>query len=81
MITNAADLNLALQQLTQFTDTLEGMRRHAEKTNSRAFPILSQAYIHRIREINAEICDYLQTHPNPTDSGTQAAPILPAQQG
>jgi len=80
MITNAADLNVALQQLTQFTDMLEGMRMHAEQTNSRTFPVLSQAYIHRIREINAEICDYLQTHPYPTDNGTHAAPILPKQQ-
>ena len=41
------------------------MRLHAEKTNSRVFPVLSQAYIHRIREIHAEIRAYLQTHPDP----------------
>ena len=72
MITNASDLNVALQQLTQFADTLEAMRLNAEKTNSRVFPVLSQAYIHRIREINAEICTYVQTHPDPVANGTQA---------
>ena len=61
MITNIADLNVALQQLSQFADTLEGMRMHAEQINSRAFPTVSQVYIHRIREINAEIRDYLHT--------------------
>jgi len=55
MIASTADLNTALQQVTQFVDTLEAMRMHAEKVNSHAFPILSHAYIHRIREINAEI--------------------------
>lgn len=68
MITNASDLNVALEQLTQFTDTLEAMRLHAEKTNSRVFPVLSQAYIHRIREINAEIRTYLHEHPYPIGS-------------
>ena len=38
MVTNTADLNVALQQLTQLADMLEGMRLHAEKTNSRTFP-------------------------------------------
>ncbi len=71
MITNTSDLNVALQQLTQFTDTLEAMRLHAEKTNSHVFPVLSQAYIHRIREINAEIRTYLQTHPYPVENGPQ----------
>lgn len=70
MITNTADLNTALQQLAQFADTLEAMRMHAEKVNSRAFPVLSQAYIHRIREINAEIRSYVQPqepeHAGPT---------------
>lgn len=71
MITNASDLNVALQQLTQFVDTLEAMRLHAEKTNSRVFPVLSQAYIHRIREIHAEIRTYLQAHPHPVETGSQ----------
>jgi hypothetical protein len=71
MITNASDLNVALQQLTQFADTLEAMRLHAEKTNSRVFPVLSQAYIHRIREINAEIRAYLRAHSYLVENGTQ----------
>lgn len=61
MITNAAELNVALEQLAGFADLLEGMRLHAEKHQSRRFPIISTAYIHRIREINAEIRAYLQT--------------------
>ena len=61
MITNANELNVALEQLAGFADLLEGMRLHAEKHQSRRFPITSTAYIHRIRQINAEIRDYLQT--------------------
>lgn len=61
MITNANELNIALEQLAGFADLLKGMRLHAEKHQSRRFPIISTAYIHRIREINAEIRDYLQT--------------------
>jgi hypothetical protein len=44
----------------------------AEKTNSRVFPTLSQAYVLRIREINAESHTYLQTHPYLVDNGTQS---------
>ena len=75
MITNAADLNVALTQLSQFADTLEGMRMHAEKINSRAFPTLSQVYIHRIREINAEIRDYLNSQTQ--EAGDAIEPVLP----
>ena len=78
MISNAADLNVSLRQLTQFADTLECMRLHAEKLNSRAFPVLSEAYIHRIREINTEIRAYLETQPNEEAIDAGHAPTLPA---
>jgi hypothetical protein len=78
MITDATDLNVALQQLSQFADTLEAMRLHAESTNSRAFPVLSQAYISRIREINAEIHCYLQAHPVDGPNGVTAGVAVPA---
>ena len=81
MINNAADLNVALKQLSQFADMLESMRRHAEETNSRAFPVLSQVYIHRIREINAEIHDYLQSHPPDEGSSNRPISAVPAHQG
>ena len=55
------NFNVALEQLAGFADLLEGMRLHAEKHQSRRFPIISTAYIHCIREINAEIRAYLQT--------------------
>lgn len=81
MITNAIDLNMALQQQTQFADILEAMRLHAEKTNSRTFPVLSQVYISRIREINEEIRIYLQTHPHQAENGHHSAFVLPEHQG
>jgi hypothetical protein len=77
MITNASELNVALQQLGQFADTLEAMRLHAEKTNSRVFPVLSQVYIHRIREINTEIRAYLQTQPHESAEDLQTASAHP----
>ena len=63
MITNVTELNVALEQLTGFADLLEGMRLHSEKHNSRVFPTISTPYIQRIREINAEIREYLQAQP------------------
>ena len=77
MITSAADLNVALEQLSQFADTLEGMRLHAEMVKSRAFPTLSQAYIHRIREINSEIREYLHQRPDGAENQQQSPAAMP----
>src|SRR2546422_157827 len=44
MIQNAAQLNVALDQLASFADTLEAMRRHSVETNSSLFPLASEAY-------------------------------------
>jgi hypothetical protein len=81
LITNAADLSIALQQLSQFADTLEGMRMHAENINSRTFPTLSQVYINRIREINTEIREYLRLHPEVGEYQERTSPATSAQLG
>ncbi len=45
MIQNAVQLNIALDQLASFADTLEAMRRHSIDVNSTLFPLASEAYI------------------------------------
>lgn len=64
MISNAEQLNIALQQVASFADMLEAMRQYCKATNSSLFPHVSEGYIHKIREINAEIRAYLQEHPD-----------------
>jgi len=59
MISSAAQLDVALEQVASFADTLEAMRRHSLETNSNLFPQASEAYIKRIQELNAEIREYL----------------------
>jgi hypothetical protein len=79
MIASASDLNVALEQLGKFTDTLEAMRRHAEQTDSRVFPVLSQVYINRIREIHDEIRAYLQAPAIPNEDARESTSVLPSR--
>lgn len=60
MITNAAQLNAALHQLSSFADMLDALRLDADaRQDYSLFPLASQGYLHRIREINQEIRAYL----------------------
>jgi hypothetical protein len=61
MITNTMELSSALRQLSSFASMLEALEMDAESKNDwTLFPLVSKAYFHKIREINAEITTYLQ---------------------
>jgi hypothetical protein len=63
MITNPTQLEVALHQLTSCEEMLEAMRCHLEETNPSLFPLLSKGYQERIRELQAEISEYLRECP------------------
>jgi hypothetical protein len=61
MIENLTQLHASLFQLSSFVDSLEGLRRDCtDKNDYRLFPLLSEGYLARIRELNEEIREYLQ---------------------
>lgn len=64
MIKNAHELFVTLHQLSSFADMLEALRLDAEEKHDYAlFSHLSQGYLCRIRELNAELREYLQQQP------------------
>ena len=66
MIQNAHELYALLHQLSSFAGMLEALRLDAEEKNDFSlFAHLSQGYLTRIRELNREISQYLQSHPEP----------------
>ncbi|HLK59073.1 MAG TPA: hypothetical protein VKU00_21105 [Chthonomonadaceae bacterium] len=63
MITNTHELYVSLHQLASFTAMFEAMYLDAkEKNDFTLFPVVSEGYIHKIRELNAEIREYLHSH-------------------
>ena len=71
MIENAHGLFVSLHQLSGFADMLEALRRDAECRNDYGeFAHLSQSYLARIRELNAEIRDFLRSHPEAAPAGS-----------
>jgi hypothetical protein len=65
MIENLTQLNASLFQLSSFVDSLEGLQRDcADKKDYRLFPLLSEGYLARIRELNEEIREYLSQQPD-----------------
>jgi len=64
MIDNAHGLFVSIHQLSRFADMLEALRLDADERNDyRQFAHLSQGYLARIRELNADIREYLRLHP------------------
>ena len=71
MIENAHGLFVSLHQLSGFADMLEALRRDAEQRNDYGeFAHLSQSYLAQIRELNAEIRDFLRSHPEAASAGS-----------
>ena len=71
MIENAHGLFVSLHQLSGFADLLEALRRDAVQRNDYGeFAHLSQGYLARIRELNAEIRDFLRSHPEAAPAGS-----------
>lgn len=81
MITNTHELYVTLHQLASFADMVEALRLDAESQQDyRQFTHLSKGYLLRIRELNAEIREYLQAHPQDAENADLFAPVAPAAQ-
>ena len=63
MITTQEQFKIALHQLSSFKGMLEAMRLHLEETEPTLIPLVSESYLHRIQDIQTEICDYLLRQP------------------
>ena len=59
MITTQEQYKISLHQLSSFKGMMEAMRLHLQETEPTLIPLISESYVHRIQEIQAEICDYL----------------------
>ena len=59
MIANQEQFEITLQQLARFKGLLEAMRLHLQDTEPTLIPLVSESYVHRIQELQSEICDYL----------------------
>jgi len=59
MITTEEQFKISLHQLSSFKGMLEAMRLHLQETETTLIPLVSESYVHRIQEIQTEICDYL----------------------
>lgn len=59
MITTQEQFKTALHQLSSFKGMLDAMRLHLQETEPTLIPLVSESYLHRIQEIQTEICDYL----------------------
>ena len=68
MITSAGQLGSALNQLASLSDMLEALELEAEAQNDwTLFPLVSKGYFSKIKEINAEIREYLSVNANQLD--------------
>jgi len=81
MITNMHELYVTLHQLASFTDMVEALRLDAESQQDyRQFTHLSKGYLLRIRELNAEIREFLHTHPQDSENASNIVPAVPVSQ-
>ena len=73
MISNARQLSAALNQLSGIVDMLEALDADCRKKNDYSlFPLISEGYLHRLRELNADIRAYLRTHQETEPAGAAA---------
>lgn len=68
MIANQEQFEVALNQLASFKGMMEAMRLHLQETEPTLIPLVSESYLHRIQELQAEICDYLLQQHNPQNT-------------
>ena len=59
MIANQEQFEVTLQQLASLEGLLAAMRLHLQDTEPTLIPLVSESYVHRIRELQDAICDYL----------------------
>ena len=68
MIVNSRELLTTVRHLSSLTDMLTAMYLDAkEQDDFSLFPLTSDAYFVMIREINAELREYLRAHPEATE--------------
>ncbi len=75
MIANQEQLHVVLHQLGSFKNMLEAMRLHLEETEPTLIPLVSESYLHRIQEIQAEVCDFLLQQQESTSVSHQKATV------
>ena len=81
MITNTHELYVTLHQLASFADMVEALRLDAESQQDyRQFTHLSKGYLLRIRELNAEIREYLRSHPQDSENASGVASAVAGPQ-
>ncbi len=69
---------VTLHQLSSRTEMLVATHRHAKENNYFAlFPLVSEGCIHKIRELNAEIREYLQAHAEDANAPTAPTASTP----
>lgn len=68
MISNLAELEHALTQLSSYQAMLEAMRVHLQETNPDLFPLASEGYLRHIEELQTEIAAYLREQPAETET-------------
>ncbi len=55
MLTNAIEAEVAIENLRLMTNALEALAQDMKETNPALFPVVSQSYITRIRDLQEEI--------------------------
>ncbi len=63
MITNATQLEVAMERLHTYQRMLESLRADLREKNSSLFPLMSEGYIKRIEGLQEEIVGYLRERP------------------
>lgn len=63
MITNATQLEVAMERLHTYQRMLESLRVDLREKNSSLFPLMSEGYIKRIEALQEEIIGYLRERP------------------
>lgn len=63
MITNTIQLNASLEQLQKYESYFEEIRKYYENRNSSMFPIISEPYFKKIKELQILIFEYLKEKP------------------
>ncbi len=80
MITNTRELNTTLHHFISMTDMLTALYLDAKERNDfTLFPTVSESYFIHMRQLSAEIKEYLQAHPEETEM-PHAKPSKSAQE-
>ena len=60
MISNVSQLRASLHQMASMVDMLEALQADCRNKNDfTLFPLVSEGYLHQIRDLNSQIREYL----------------------